>query len=117
MKPLANDDLRPGLIVIGMGNQRTNETPIYGEGMYGPPTSVITRQDNSYKGRVYHIDAVDLPFIVMTQVHTGYTRTNPKSYDGGPSTHDTRDGFRWGEVSAEILTALGLTDLIAKGKP
>lgn len=104
MKQLSQDDFVTGMLIIGMGGAG-REVPIIGG--VGKDTVIGTMNtiDNSYRGSLYRVEAVDLPFMVISLVvnNDGF---GPNSATRPPSTIDLRSGHRWGAPSQSIIDAM-----------
>lgn len=105
MKALEQDDFQTGMFIVGMGRP-ARDTPIYAGDFGMTVVGTMKREDNSYRGCLYRVEAVDLPFISIRQLGTAYgTVIKPGSWDGGVKVHDLREGFRWGVPTPELVSA------------
>ena len=104
MKALEQDDFRPGMLIVGMGRP-ARDTPVYAGDLAMTVVGTMKREDNSYRGCLFRVEAVDLPFISIRQLGTAYGMVRPGSWDDRTHVHDLREGFRWGVPTAELVSA------------
>lgn len=105
MRTLELDDFNVGMLIVGMGRP-AREEPVWGGFMGTVITGTCLREDHSYRGSLYIVCAIDLPFLVLRRIGTTYGPCGPSDYESKPHTHDTRMGFRWGEPSKEMVDAV-----------
>lgn len=105
MKTLAIDDLKPGMLITGLG--RTYEVNLNDGGLFSAVVGSRKVQDTSFQFDLYRVLVVDLPYIVVRKEISSLAGVIPKnSLDAWTISVDIRQYSKWAEPSDEYVQAL-----------